>query len=145
MKRIVIGLGALLAVFAGTPVVHAAKAEKPSATIELKEGSVAAGIGFSWGSGTLTYKGKTYKVSVDGLSVGSVGMASATARGNVYGLKNLKDFDGNYTAAAAGATVGGGAGAATMKNQNGVRIDLTSTTQGVKFTLAAAGVNLKIK
>jgi hypothetical protein len=32
-----------------------------------------------------------------------------------------------------------------MRNQNGVRIELVSTTQGVKLTLATAGVNLKIK
>ena len=35
-----------------------------------------------------------------------------------YNLKNLADFDGNYTAVAAGATVGGGASAGTMTNQN---------------------------
>src|SRR6266496_4361929 len=31
---------------------------QPDAILRLKGGSFAAGIGFSWGSGTLTYKGK---------------------------------------------------------------------------------------
>jgi len=97
------------------------------------------------GSGVLTYKGKTYPVSVNGLSVGSVGISQATASGKIYGLKDLKDFDGNYTAVGAGATLGGGGSVATMKNQNGVSIDLVSTSQGVKLTLAAGGVTLKIK
>jgi hypothetical protein len=106
---------------------------------------VAAGIGFSWGKGTLTYKGKKYPVKVEGLSVGEVGITRASARGNVYDLKKVEDFSGNYTAAGAAATVGGGAGAAAMKNQNGVVIELTSTTQGANLKLAASGVRLTLQ
>ena len=120
-------------------------AEKPDATLKLSAGSVAAGVGFSWGEGTLTYQGKTYPVEVSGLSVGDVGASKVEATGEVFHLKKLADFDGNYTAAAAGATVGGGASTAIMKNQNGVTVQMTSTNQGLKFAIAAAGVNLKIK
>jgi hypothetical protein len=122
-----------------------AEEEKPDATLKLHGGSVAVGIGYSWGGGTLTYKGKTYEVEVKGLSVGDVGATQVEASGNVYHLAKLSDFDGNYTAAAAGATVAGGASAATMKNQNGVVINVVATSQGLKFTLAAAGVDMKIK
>jgi hypothetical protein len=118
--------------------------DQPDATIKLHGGSVAVGIGYSWGGGTLTYKGKTYEVEVKGLSVGDVGASDIQASGNVYHLAKLADFDGNYTAAAAGATVAGGASASIMK-QNGVEIRLVSTTEGLKFTFAAAGVDLKIK
>jgi hypothetical protein len=106
---------------------------------------VAAGIGYSWASGTLTYKGKTYDVEVNGLTVGDVGITSADAAGDVYHLNKLSDFDGNYTAVGAGITVAGGASAGSMKNQNGVLINLISTTQGVKFSFGAAGVSMKIK
>jgi hypothetical protein len=127
-------------------LLTAARAEDtPDATIKLHGGSVAVGIGYSWGGGTLTYKGKTYEVEVKGLSVGDVGASKVEASGNVYHLAKLSDFDGNYTAAAAGVTVAGGASATAMKNQNGVVINLVSTTQGLKFTFAAAGVDLKIK
>jgi hypothetical protein len=57
----------------------------------------------------------------------------------------VADFAGNYTAAAAGATVGGGKGAVAMKNQNGVVMELTSTSKGVQFTLAPTGVEIKMK
>lgn len=145
MKRILITLTTALSLAMAVPAVHAAGKHHLDATLELKEGSVAAGIGFSWGSGTLTYKGKTYPVSVDGLSVGSVGITEATAKGKVYGLKDIKDFDGNYTEVKAGLTVAGGGSASAMRNQNGVSIELVSTTQGVKFTLGTGGVKLKIK
>jgi hypothetical protein len=122
-----------------------AQEEKPDATLKLSGGSVAAGIGYSWGGGTLTYKGKDYPVDVSGLSVGDVGASKIEASGSVYNLKTLGDFDGNYTAGSVGATVAGGASAATMKNQNGVTINLVSTTQGLKWSLAAAGVSMKVK
>jgi hypothetical protein len=121
-----------------------AQAKKPDATLKLSEGTVAVGIGFSWGKGTLSYRGKSYPVKVDGLSVGEVGVDRATAVGNVYNLKNLADFDGNYVAGGAAATVAGGAGVTAMKNQNGVTIELKSTTQGASLKLAAEGLKLSV-
>ena len=117
----------------------------PDATLKLSGGSVAAGLGISWGSGTLSYQGKDYPVDVKGLSVGDAGITKIEASGKVYNLKSLGDFDGNYTAVGAGATVAGGGSVSTMRNQNGVTIDLVSTTQGVKFALGGGGVDMKIK
>jgi hypothetical protein len=136
-------VGALLLCVASA---HGDEAKKPDGKVKFSGGSVAAGIGYTWGSGTLYYKGKKYPISVDGLSAGaSAGATHITASGTVYNLKHLADFDGNYTAAATGATVGGGASVVTMKNQNGVVIDSVATTQGLKIALDAGGVNLKIK
>ena len=135
----------VLGAFLAGAVAASAAERKPDATLELTGGSVAAGIGFSWAEGVLTYKGKTYKVAVDGLSVGDVGISKTSATGKVFDLKKLSDFDGNYTAAQAGATVGGGGAASIMRNQNGVTVELFSTTKGLKFTLAASGVSMKIK
>jgi hypothetical protein len=137
-----VAVGGLISLIGG---LAGAQSRKPDATVELSKGSVAAGIGFSWGSGTLTYQGKKYPVKVEGLSVGEVGITRASARGNVFELKKLEDFSGNYTAAGAGATVGGGAGATIMKNQNGVVIELTSTTQGASLKLAASGIRLTLE
>jgi hypothetical protein len=92
----------------------------------------------------LTYQGRTYPVKVEGLSVGDVGVTTASAVGNVYNLKNLADFAGAYTAAGAGLTVGGGAGATAMKNQKGVVIELIGTSKGLNIKLAAEGVRLTL-
>jgi hypothetical protein len=133
----------VLVVIAG--FTQAAKEEKPNATLRLSGKSVAAGIGFSWGKGTLTYKGKDYPVSVNGLSLVKVGITKVTASGEVYNLKKLHDFDGNYTAAGAGMTLAGGGSAIAMKNQNGVRVVLGATTRGVDVTIGGAGVDMAIK
>jgi hypothetical protein len=122
-----------------------AQAAKPDATISISSGSVAAGIGWSWGKGTLTYKGKSYPLSVKGLSIGKVGITKSTASGEVYHLKTLNDFNGNYTAAGAGITLAGGRSAVDMTNQNGVRVRVVSTNRGVDITLGGGGVELRIK
>ena len=118
---------------------------KPDATLRLKGGSFAAGIGFSWGSGTLTYQGKDYPVSVNGLSLGKVGISGMSASGEVYNLKKLEDFNGHYNAGGAGLTIAGGRNAVAMTNQNGVKVLVASTTRGVDVTLAGGGVDMKLK
>ena len=142
------GMKALFAVAAlGVALtgVMAAEEEKPDATLKLSAGSIAAGVGVNWGSGTLTYQGKEYSVDAKGLSVGDVGVSKIEATGKVYNLKKLEDFDGNYTGVGAGAAVAGGGAVVKLKNQNGVTVDLVATTQGVKLALGGGGVDMHIK
>lgn len=127
------------------PPSTAADAAAPDATLTLRGGSVAIGVGFVWARGRLTYKGKTYPVKLSGVSVVDVGVAHIGATGNVYNLTTLQDFDGNYTAATAGLTVAGGGSAAIMRNQHGVVIKLIATTEGLRFNLSADGVYMKIE
>jgi len=134
---------AVLGLALGSAVAKETK--KPDATLTLHAGSVAAGLGISWGSGTLTYRGKQYPVDVKGLSVGDVGVSKIEATGKGYGLKKLEEFDGNYTGVGTGAAVAGGGGVAKLQNQNGVTVDVVATTQGIKFALGGAGVDMHIE
>jgi len=117
----------------------------PDATIQLAGGAAAAGVGYVWGSGQLTYLGAPYTFKVSGLSIVDVGVAKIDAAGSVYNLNRLSDFDGIYTAFAAGATIAGGGGVAYLRNQNGVVIKLNSTSTGLRFNLSANGVTLKLE
>ena len=146
MQRMIVMsvVGAVL-VFGGAPAHAKGKAKAhPDATVSFEGGSVAAGIGYSWGSGTLHYKGKSYPLKVDGLSVGDVGVSKVNASGSVWHLKKLEDFPGTYTAASAGASVGGGGGVAAMQNQNGVVIKAHATSKGLKLKLGADGVKIDL-
>jgi hypothetical protein len=142
MRRIVMGL---VTVGALGLALSVARADRADGKLELHEGSVGAGIGVSWGSGTLSFAGKEYPVQVEGLSVGDVGATRVEAAGVVHNLNKLSDFDGNYTAIRADLTAGGGGGVISMRNQNGVQVELFSTTQGAKVALGPSGVNMKIK
>src|SRR5437879_11513001 len=144
VRRLMIGLvgiGSLVAVLAGLAV---AQSSKPDATLIFSSGSVAAGIGFSWGNGTLSYNGKTYPVRIEGLSVGAAGVTRATAKANVFNLAKVEDFSGNYAAVSVGATVGGGGGATLLRNQHGVGIELLSTTQGAGVMVGVEEIPLTL-
>ncbi|MBV8574139.1 MAG: hypothetical protein JOZ58_03745 [Acetobacteraceae bacterium] len=80
-------------------LVRADDSGAPVAKLTLTGGGVAAGIGFSWGSGTLVFQDKTHKVKVMGLAVADVGVSSIDATGDVYHLTRLEDFNGTYIAA----------------------------------------------
>ncbi len=69
---------------------------QPDATLTLKGGSVAAGIGYTWGHGELEYHNGSQRFSIKGGSVVDVGATDFSASGNVYNLKKLQDFSGNY-------------------------------------------------
>jgi len=130
-----------------TSVASIARADDPSsdATITVAGGSVAAGVGYTWGDGTLHYNGQNYPFHVDGLSVVDVGISHIEGAGEVYNLHHLGDFAGNYIAAGVGATVAGGGSVAALENQNGVIIHFHTTTQGLKLNLSANGVAVSLK
>jgi hypothetical protein len=122
-----------------------AEEKKPDATLKFSEGSVAVGIGWSWGKGLLTFQGKDHAFKVKGLSVGEVGITKAEATGRVFNLKKLEDFEGLYAAAGAEGTIALGAGETALKNKKGVVIYISPLTKGVNFKLAVEGVNFTLE
>jgi hypothetical protein len=120
-------------------------ADKSSGTVVIQSTSVAAGIGVQWGDGIFTYEGKKHPFSVQGLEVIGLGYSEVKAEGEVSNLTTLKDFEGVYASAEAGAAAGSGPATVTMKNGNGVIITLHAIQEGVKLTLAAGGVNIDLK
>ena len=140
MRRLIASLVVGLIMLIPTVTV----AEAPDATIELTGGSVAVGVGYSWGEGTVVYKGETHKFKISGLSIADVGISSYTASGSVFRLKDLKDIEGTYSAATAGVTIAGGVSGTVMKNDHGVVIELAATRAGLQFTLAPSGMKITL-
>jgi len=125
-----------------------AQASGPDATLRLSGGSFALGIGFNWGSGTLTYKGKDYPVKVKGLSIGRVGATGVTAQGEVFNLRHLRDFNGHYSYSGAGGvrgiTVASGHAGSVMSNQAGVIIRISTGQKGLDVNATGGGVDMQI-
>jgi hypothetical protein len=119
----------------------------PSAYVWLSGGSVAIGIGYTWGHGTLYYSKdqKQYKFKLSGVSIADVGGAGITAEGEVYNLSSPADLSGSYSAVTAGVTVIEGGSVAYLKNKNGVVIKLHSQTGGLRFNLSANGMNITLQ
>jgi hypothetical protein len=143
MATMMLICGAAVADQAQAPPV--ADGATPDGTVSLSATSVAAGVGWVWGNGKLSFKGKDHSFKVSGLSVVDAGVSSITANGEVYDLAHLSDFAGNYTVASAGIALGGGAAASYLKNEHGVVIKLVETQQGLRFNLSGEGVKITLK
>jgi hypothetical protein len=117
----------------------------PDATIRISEGSVAVGIGWTWGRGDVNYKGKTYHFKIEGLSVAEVGVTKAEATGSVYNLKSVDDLNGVFAAAGTEGTAGKGAGVSSLRNDKGVVINLKSETKGANIKIAASGLKVTLE
>lgn len=123
----------------------AGKKKSLDGTIHLSVGSVAAGIGWTWGEGVLTIQGVDHNFEIKGLSVADVGISKLAASGIVYNLKNLEDFNGIYHGLKASAAIGAGAGAVILKNNHGVELQLNSSGKGINFAFGTQGVSIELK
>ena len=133
-----------LAVFSfGASAADAPK--KPSGTVSINETQFALIIGGSTGGGVLTYQGKKYPFKIGGMSLGAnVGASKLAATGEVYDLTDVSKFPGTFTKLESSITLGGGVGGTILKNENGVIMRLTSTSEGLQFNLSASGVTVKL-
>lgn len=123
-----------------------AKGEQPVGTIKIDETQFGFILGGSTGGGVLTFKNKTYKFKIGGLSFGAnVGVSKLTADGEIYNLKDVKDFPGTYAKAAANMTFGIGAGGLQLENEHGVRMTLRGSTKGLHLDAGGGGVKITMK
>ena len=126
---------------------YAVAAEKatPSGKVTMQSTSIAVGIGVTWGDGKLTFKGKDYPFSIDGLTLVDWGISKAQAEGEVYNLTDPAKLGGTYLAAEAGLTLAGGMGGMVLRNQDNVVLHLRSVSQGAQLQLGTSGLIIKMK
>jgi len=139
----------VLVIAAMTGFTQAATREsRRDATLRMSIGGVHLGIGGSSGSGTLTYRGRNYPFRVSGLAVGRVGVTSSSAVGDVFNLRHLQDFNGNYSVSGAGTrgvTLGAGQTGTVMSNQAGVIVRISSTQRGVAVNATGGSITMRLQ
>lgn len=123
----------------------AAEKATPSGKVTMQSTSIAAGIGVTWGDGKLTFKGKDYPFSIEGLTLVDWGISKAQAEGEVYNLTDPAKLGGTYLAAEAGLTLAGGMGGMVLRNQDNVVLHLRSVSQGARLQLGTSGLTIKMK
>jgi len=134
----------LLLVMALATTAANAQSDAPSGKVSIETTSIAAGIGLSWGHGKLSFNGREYRFSIDGVTLIDFGMSKSSAVGEVYNLTNMAKFEGTYVAAEASFTLGGGMGGVALRNSNGVVMHLSSVSQGARLQLGSSGMNIKL-
>jgi hypothetical protein len=120
--------------------------QSPSGDIRIRYITGGFIIGGSGGSGTLNYKGRSYPLSIGGLSIGlTIGLAEARFRGEVYNLRDIRDIEGIYTASDAGYAFLRGRKASTLRNSRGVVLVLYGRQAGFEATLDVSGMQISLK
>jgi hypothetical protein len=137
------GLIALTAI-GGASLSSAAYADSGTVRISVIKGGWV--IGASGGSGTLTFKGRQYPLSIGGLSYGLVfGASQADLRGRVRNIRRPSDVAGVYAAAGAGLAVGGGARAIVLTNQKGAVLELSGRQAGLMANADLSGLAISLR
>jgi hypothetical protein len=102
-------------------------------------------VGAGGGSGTLNYHGTTYRLSVGGIGLGSLGVAGAELVGTASNLHRPQDIAGTYGAAGAGVTFIGGGQVATLQNEKGVVLQLRGGQVGFQVSLGLGGMTIGLR
>ena len=140
LRTIIIALVAMLAASLSSP----ARADSGTVRISfLKAGWV---IGGSVGQGTLTFRGRTYPLSVGGMSYGlTFGGSQTYLHGRVRNIFRPSDIEGVYGAAGAGATIIRGPQAIILSNPKGAVLELSGRQTGLMINLDLSGMALSLR
>jgi hypothetical protein len=125
-----------------------APAQVPDGTLKITRRTVSAGLGVEWGQGVLTYNGRDYPFSYRaGGTFRQVDteMTTGELSGQVFNLKNLADFNGRYQKVETDGSVTRGGSRVTMKNQNGVVVNVVSPIEGRRLDLTREGLDVQLK
>ena len=137
------GLVALSAM-ATASVSSVARAD--SGTIRISVLKAGWFLGASGGSGTLTFHGRRYPLSIGGLSAGLVFGASRTNLvGRVSNIRRPSDVSGVYGAAGAGAAAGVGARVIVLRNGNGAILQMQGRQVGLEANFDLSGLQISVQ
>jgi hypothetical protein len=140
-RRALVVSGAALALdFAVQP------AEAATGSVAIKIFSAGFLLGFAGGKGVLTFHGKSYRLSVGGVSAGALaGIAAAEFVGTAIHMRAPEDIEGVYSAISAGVAVAGGRGVVQLRNARGVELLLKGKKVGFMVSAALSGMEVKLK
>ena len=137
---------ALIALTALTGVSLASAARADEGTIRISVVKAGWVIGGSVGSGTMTFHGRTYRLTVGGLSYGlTFGGSQTDLVGRVRNIFRPSDIEGVYGAGSAGAAIVRGAQAVVLTNQKGAVLELAGRQTGLIVNLDLSGLALTLK
>lgn len=114
-------------------------------TVNLNVTKVGFIVGVGGGSGTLNFKGQTYRLRLGGISAGTIGAAGAQLVGTASNLRSASDIAGSYTAVSAGVAVAGGGKSAVLQNARGVTLKVQGRQVGFDASLSLSGLSIALQ
>jgi len=135
---------ALVAIVAATVTVSA-PSFAASGVVRISIAKAGFIVGIGGGSGTLTFHGRTYRLGVGGVSLGTIGAAQAGLVGRAYNLRRPEDISGTYSAVSASVAVAAGGKVARLQNANGVVLELKGRQVGFELSTALSGLEISLR
>jgi hypothetical protein len=135
------------ALIAGAVILGSAPAPSYADTgaVRFSVGSAGFILGVGGGSGTLTFKGRTYRLSIGGVRIGTIGVSATEVRGRALNMRQPSDIAGTYSAAGASIAVIGGGGVARLQNEKGVILEVSAVKVGLEANLNLGGVTISLQ
>ena len=134
------------AVAAAVIMLGAATPSRAQTTGRVRLHIVKAGfvVGVGGGDGVLLYEGRRYRLAVGGAGVGSLGIAAVDLVGTARNLRGPASISGTYGGAGVGATFIRGGQVATLRNGNGVVLQLRGVQIGFQVSVGLAGLTIAL-
>ena len=129
-----------------TGLAFTSAAQADSGTISFRVIKAGWFVGGSGGSGTLHFRGRSYPISIGGLSAGLVFGASETSfHGTVSHINSPYDVAGVYGAAGAGGAAIVGAQAIVLTNEKGAVLKLSGRQVGLQLNVDLSGLAISVR
>jgi hypothetical protein len=142
-KTVRLAVAALVALaFAGAP----APSQAASGDVHVVIGKASFIFGVSGGSGTLRFRGRSYPITIGGVSAGATaGLSKADLFGHVYNIRRPSDVAGTYLAGTAGAAIVHGSKVIRLHNEKGAVLELRGPQAGLEFSLDLSGMGIALR
>jgi hypothetical protein len=116
----------------GIPTAADIRGLRPSGTVTMTQVFLSAsGVG----SGTLTFRGRTYPFTLLGSLIGLGAISTMQATGEVYNLHDVSQFSGPWIQGTGGLAITAKAnGEIWLENRNGIIMRLSAAQAGLTFS-----------
>jgi hypothetical protein len=137
-------LGVALALLFTVGLASSSHADTGTVRVIFTKGGFIVGVG--GGHGVLHFRGRNYRFTVSGMSVGfTIGASTSHFSGQALNLQSPTDIQGTYSVIGAGGALAAGAGGVQLQNQRGVILQLAGGRVGVELSAAAGGVTILLQ
>lgn len=123
-----------------------APAPRPVGRVSIDQAQLAFIGSAAVGGGTLFFRGRSYRFTINGLGIGGIGASKIRATGDVYQLSRVSDLEGVYGQVRLGwALANQGDGRVWLQNDKGVVLRLRTKREGLILAAGADAVRIQLR
>ena len=119
---------------------------RPVARVSIDQAQIAFIGSAAVRGGTLYFRGRPYRFTINGLGIGGIGASRIKATGDVYQLRKVTDLEGVYGQFRLGwALANQGNGWLWLQNDKGVVLRLRTRREGLMLAAGADAVRIQLR